>query len=408
MISVEKALEIVLDNLPERRKEQVPFRATAGRVLADSLPATSDIPSFRRSAMDGYAVRAEDTLHAPVDLEVIGEIRAGAAGHVALRRGEAASIMTGAPVPPDADAVQIVEQTTRSADGRKVTVLKPVRRGDNVAPVGSEARSGEIVLESGTLVGPAELAVLAAFGYRSVNVWQRPSVALLTTGDELVEVDEEPLPGQIRNSNAYSLGGQLRLMGLGADYLGIVRDSRQVLRNRLVQAMERDLVILTGGVSMGEYDFVKEILEELGFTILFSQVAMKPGKPTVFARKDDKLAFGLPGNPVSTFIAFENFVRPALGRLCGFARPELPRIRGVLLRDMRQVPGRTAFLPARVRWEADGWKIEPLGWKGSADIIGFSRANAAVIFPADRDLMPCGEAAAAMLLPDYYQRLQAH
>jgi molybdopterin molybdotransferase len=405
MISVEKALELVLANLPERKVEQVPFQSALGRVLAESLTATSYIPPFRRSAMDGYAVRAADVQAAPVELEIAGEIRAGGGNPGVLPAGQAVAIMTGAPVPDDADAVQIVEQTRRSADGRRVTLLKAVRTGDNIAPLGLEATLGETVLESGRLAGPAELAIMATFGYSTVKVWRRPTVALLPTGDELVEVQETPHVGQIRNSNAYSLGGQLRLMGIEPDYLGIARDDKQELRSRMVQGLERDILILTGGVSMGEYDFVKNIFEELGLEMLFTKVAMKPGKPTVFARKGDKLVFGLPGNPVSAFVSFENFVRPAIGRLSGFSRPELPRIKGVLLRDMRQSPGRTAFLPARVRWEPEGWKIEPLRWKGSADIIGFSRANAAVIFPSDREFMPSGEMVVAMLLPDFFQRM---
>ncbi len=406
MISVEQAQELVFGNLPEPKTEVVPFRAALGRVLSDSLAATCNVPPFRRSAMDGYAVRSTDALNAPVELEIAGEIRAGTGTSAGCRPGRAISVMTGAPVPDDADAVQIVENTTRSPDGRKVIILKPVRQGENITPLGSEAALGEIVLESGRPVGPAELAVMATFGFKEVKVWKRPAVALLTTGDELVDAHEEPLPGQIRNSNAYSVGAQLRLMGIDGQYFGIARDDKRDLRDHMSRTLQCDVIILTGGVSMGEYDFVKEILTEFGFKILFSRVALKPGKPTVFARKENKLAFGLPGNPVSTFISFENFVRPALGRLCGLASPELPRVRGILLEEMKQPPGRAAFLPARVRWEYDGWKIKPLRWKGSADIVGFSRANAAVIFPADRELMRQGDPAEAMLLPDFFLRLQ--
>ncbi len=398
----------MLTSLPERRVERVTSQSALGRVLAETLTATSNVPPFHRASMDGFAVRAADTANAPNELELAGELRAGQARSEALWAGQAVAIMTGAPVPEGADAVQAVEQTRRSNDGRRVAILKPVRPGENIAPLGSEAGQGDIVIESGRVVGPADLAVMATFGYSTVSVWRRPSVALVTTGDELVEVEETPRPGQIRNSNAYSTGGQLRLMGIEVDYLGIARDDKADLCSRVSRGLERDVVILTGGVSMGEYDFVKDVFEELALELLFTKVAMKPGKPTVFARKGNKLAFGLPGNPVSAFVAFENFVRPALGRLCGFARPDLPRIQGALLRDMKQSPGRTAFLPARVWWEPDGWKIEPLRWHGSADIIGFSRANAAVIFPADRSLMRGGETAESILFADYLQRLQAN
>jgi molybdopterin molybdotransferase len=189
------------------------------------------------------------------------------------------------------------------------------------------------------------------------------------------------------------------------EYLGIARDDKSDLLSRLMRGLESDVTVLTGGVSMGEYDFVKEVFKEAGLEIIFSRVAMKPGKPTVFARRGDKMVFGLPGNPVSSYIAFENIARLAIGRLCGMKYPGLPRVRGVLLRHLNQVPGRTAFLPARATIRETGWTVDPLKWKGSADIVGFSRANAAAVFPADRDYMPKGETIEAMLFPDYFSRL---
>jgi len=219
-----------------------------------------------------------------------------------------------------------------------------------------------------------------------------------------VEVSESPRPDQIRNSNAYSLLGQLRLLGLDAEYLGIARDDKYDLQSVLARGLERDVVILTGGVSMGEYDLAKDAFLDSGLEILFSRVAMRPGKPTVFACRGSKLVFGLPGNPVSTFVAFENLVRPALGRLCGHKKPDLPRIRGELLRDLKQTPGRTSFLPSWVSVEEGRWTVEPLRWKGSADIIAFSRANAVVILPAETGFLAKGESVEAMLFPDYFLR----
>ena len=406
MIPVEQALQIVLANLPPRRVEQIALAAALGRVLASDVVADSNVPPFRRSAVDGFAVRAADVSSAPAPLRITGEVRAGGGVELRLGAGEAVAIMTGAPVPEGADAVQMVEHSRRDAPG-EVVICKPVRAGENIAPLGSEAAAGETVLGAGRVVGPAEAAILATFGRARVEVYARPRVAQLATGDELVEVDGTPRPDQIRNSNSHSLKAQLGLLGIEAEYLGIARDDPDELRRRMVEGLERDVLILTGGVSMGEYDFVKEVFQELGLQILFTRVAMKPGKPTVFARKGDRLVFGLPGNPVSTFVSFENFVRPALGRICGLARPDLPRVRGELLRDMKQTPGRTAFLPAWAQWQATGWTVEPLRWKGSADIIGFARANATVIFPAERDFIARGDQVEAMLLADFALRSSA-
>jgi molybdopterin molybdotransferase len=404
MISVEEALEILLSNLPERKVERIPFQNALGRVLAENLTATSDIPPFHRSSMDGYAVRAGDIHTPPVELQVVGESRAGGGIPGRLKTGEAIAIMTGAPVPEGADAVQVIEQCEIADGGRKIRILKSVRENENIAPIGSEATAGKVVLAAGHLVGPAEIAVMATFGYGEIKVYGKPAVAIFATGDELVEFNQLPQPDQIRNSNAYCLASQLRLMGLEADYLGIVRDDREELRRKMLSGLERDVLIITGGVSMGEYDFVVDVFRDVELEILFSKVAIKPGKPTVFARRGNKLVFGLPGNPISALITFECFVRPVLGRLCGMTAPELPRMKGELLGDMRQSPGRTAFMPAWVTWQDDGWKVEPLLWKSSADIIGFTGANATFIFPKNRDLLRRGETVEIMLLPDFFVR----
>ncbi len=404
MISVEEALKILFSNLPELKIEQVRFQAALGRVLAEDLVATCDIPPFHRSSMDGYAVMASDVGNVPIELDIAGESRAGGGMPGALKAGQAMAIMTGAPIPEGADAVLPVEQTQITPDGRKVKVLTEIRAHENIAPRGSEGVAGHIALPRGHRVGPAEIAVMATFGYQIVKVYAKPSVAFFATGDELVEYDQPPRTDQIRNSNAHCLSSQLRYMDLEADYLGIVRDDREDLRSRMLEGLDRDVLIITGGVSMGEYDFVRDVFDDLGLEILFSKVAIKPGKPTVFARKGDKLVFGLPGNPISALVTFECFVRPVLGRLCGMMSSELPRMKGELLADMRQSPGRTAYMPAWVSWETGGWKVEPLQWKSSADIIGFTRANATFIFPKNKDFLPRGEAVEIMLLPDFFVR----
>jgi molybdopterin molybdotransferase len=404
MISVEEALGILLSNLPKQKVEKVSFRSALGRILAEDLKATADIPPFYRAAVDGYAVLASDVQKAPAELRTIGESRAGGGIPGELKAGEAMAIMTGAPVPEGCDSIQMIEQCQVSADKKRVTILKPVKARENIAPRGSEAKAGEIVLPAGHRIGPAEIAVMATFGYTEAKVYAKPRVAIFATGDELVEFDQTPEIGNIRNSNAHCLSSQLRYMDLEADYLGIVRDDREELRRKMLMGLERDVLIITGGVSMGEYDFVRNVFQDLELEILFSKVAIKPGKPTVFARKGDKLVFGLPGNPISALVTFECFVRPTLGRMCGMIKPELPRMKGELLADMRQTPGRMAFMPAWAFWQEDGWKVEPLHWRSSADIIGFTRANATFVFPKDRDLLSRGETVEIMLLPDFFVR----
>ena len=404
MISIEEALGILLENIPGRKTERVPFHQSPGRVLAEDIKATSDIPPFNRATMDGFAVRAADVRNAPVELILGGEARAGGGIPAGLKPKEAIAIMTGAPVPEGADAVQILEVCSVSPYERKVTVMEPVEPGDNIAPRGREARVASVIIKAGRVVGPAEIALLATFGYADVMVYARPTVAILATGDELVEFNETPRPGQIRNSNAYCMGTQLLLLGIEADYLGIARDEKNDLREKILAGLERDVLIITGGVSMGEYDFVRSVFQELGIEILFNKVAIKPGKPTVFARKDDRLIFGLPGNPLSSLVTFECFARPVLGRMCGIAQPELRRVQGVLVEDVRQTPGRTSFLPARIEWTPGGWSARPISWKNSADMVGFSGANATIIFPGERNLLSRGEAVEIMLLPDYFTR----
>ena len=404
MISVEEALGILMSNLPERRIEEIPFQSALGRILAEDLVATSDIPPFHRSAVDGFAVLASDVRKTPVELVIVGESRAGGGMPGSMKSGEAIATMTGAPVPEGADAVQMIELCRHTTGESRVTILSPIEVHNNIAPQGCESKAGDTVLKTGQRMGPSEIAVMATFGYSHAKVYRRPSIAILATGDELVEFNQTPRRDQIRNSNAHCLASQLRLMDLDADYLGIARDEKADLQQKMVSGLERDVLIITGGVSMGEYDLVREVFRDLNLDILFSKVAIKPGKPTVFARRGDKLIFGLPGNPISALVTFECFVRPVLGRICGMKQPELPRMKGELRSDMQQTPGRTAFLPAWVTWSEDGWKVDPLLWKSSADLIGFTGANATFIFPKNRDVLRRGEFVEIMLLPDFFVR----
>ncbi|MBI4481446.1 MAG: molybdopterin molybdotransferase MoeA, partial [Acidobacteria bacterium] len=268
---------------------------------------------------------------------------------------------------------------------------------------GSEVRMGQVVLEAGRYLAPADLGVLASFGKATARVFRRPSTAVLSTGDELVEVERVPGPGEIRNINAYSLSAALRSMSLDAQYLGIGRDDKADLRSKIARGLERDVLIMSGGVSMGRYDFVKEIFEEMGVKIFFEKVAMRPGKPTVFGRRRDGVVFGLPGNPVSCLVAFENFIRPALWKMMG-AEWSPKRLRAELTREIKQKPDREAYLPAWTYWRDGRWFLDPIPHKGSADIVAFSRANSMLVFPRGAERYAAGTQIEAVLLDEFIRK----
>jgi molybdopterin molybdotransferase len=299
--------------------------------------------------------------------------------------------MTGAPVPDGADAVQMVEESREEETG--VVLLSSVSSGQNVAPRGAEVTRGEVVLRSGTRLDPAAVAVAATVGRTRLFVGRRPTVSVAATGDELVHPRESPGPGQIRNSNGFSLLAQCRSVGIEARYLGVARDTEASLREFIDTGLGSDVLLLSGGVSMGRYDLVEKVLEEFGVEILVDAVALKPGKPLVFGVGDDgKLVFGLPGNPVSTMVTFELFVRTALARLEGARNPVRELLQARLLDGLTNRGPRRAYLPGWLRAGDDGELVaEPILTKGSADIVAFSKANALLIVPEDQDRLESGD-----------------
>jgi molybdopterin molybdotransferase len=397
MVSVEQALGIVLRETPVLRAEQVPLEDALARVLASDVPADRDLPPFDRAAMDGYALRAADVAQAPVALEVVGEVRAGEWPRLGVGAGQAARIMTGAPVPAGATAVQQVEKT-RALDEFRVTILAPVAAGQNVAPRASEVEAGEIVLRSGRLIDPAAVAVLASAGVARVAVGRRPRVAVLVTGDEVVDVAAAPGPSQIRNSNGPALLAQARLAGATVETLGIAPDRQDAIVAAIRRGLEADVLLVSGGVSAGDYDLVEPALAELGATLLFTKVAVKPGAPLVFGRCGGTLVFGLPGNPVSAQVSFDLFVRPALLKLQGARVLARPRVGAELAGGVRNRSGRTAHLPARLRFEGGRLVARPLRSAGSGDLVAHARANALVVLAAEREEAAAGETAEALLL----------
>lgn len=404
MISVDKALEVVLAHTPALPAEEVTLTDALGRVLAEDVRSDADMPPFDRSAMDGYAVRAADVSQVPVVLDVVGQIRAGQFPELALGPGEAAQVMTGAPVPKGATAVQQVEKTRAAEGGRRVEILAAVEVGSNIARQGSEVHAGDVVLTRGDSVDPATIAVLAAVGKGRLRVGRRPTVSVLVTGDELVDVWDAPSRGRIRNSNGYAVAAQVRWAGAEVRSLGIVPDQLERIAAAVRAGFESDVLVISGGVSEGAYDLVEEVLARFDVGILFDKVAIKPGAPLVFGRRGDKLIFGLPGNPVSAQVTFDVFVRAALLRMQGARAVSRPLVEVELLDGIRNKSGRRAHLPARVRFEGGRLVARAVSSMGSADIVAHARANALVVLDAERIHAEAGEKAQALLLGNFLER----
>jgi molybdopterin molybdotransferase len=381
VISVDQALAIVLERVQELPVERVPLNLALDRVLAQDVLADINLPPFDRARMDGYAVLSEDVRTAPTTLTVVGEVPAGATFDRPLSRGEAVKIFTGAPLPPNADAVQKVEVT--STHGSTVTIDEAVSPGLFVTPRASEVREGEVVAKRGRSIGAAEMAVLASFGYDSVKVAARPRVAVISTGSELVEVSSKPIGSQIRNSNSYTIGSYAKMAGAIVDTLDAVEDTLPATREALSRAAEEhDVVISSGGVSMGDYDLVKASLIEIGAEVFFDKVSIRPGKPTVFGRRDRTYFFGLPGNPVSTSVTFNVFARPAIRKMQG-AQPHLATFTARLNRALKDSSSRRSYLPGRLFVDSSSAVVEPLKWGGSSDLVAFMVANSLIIVPEE-------------------------
>jgi molybdopterin molybdotransferase len=402
MIPVEKALEIVLAEAEPLPDEEAAFEDALSRVLAEDVLSDRDLPPFDRAAMDGYALRAADAARAPVALEVIGEVRAGQWPDFSVGPGQTVRIMTGAPVPPGADAVQQVEKT-QPLDEFRVTILSPVGAGTNVAPRASEVRQGDVVLARGRVIDPAAIAVLASAGRARVRVARRPVLALLVTGDEIVDASASPGPGQIRNSNGPSVAAQARLAGADVRLLGVAPDRQEAIAAALRAGLPADVLVVCGGVSAGDYDLVEPALLELGARFLFTKVAIKPGAPLVFGRLGETLVFGLPGNPVSAQVTFDLFVRPALLKMQGGRVLERPRVSVELGDGVRNRSGRKSHVPARVRFEGARLVARPVRSMGSGDLVAHARANALVVIEADRRQAAAGETAEAVLLGNFLE-----
>lgn len=398
MISVEQAIAQVLSRIPVLEPERVGLLEALGRVLAQDVISDIDVSPFDNSAMDGYALRAADiasgSVEAPVALRVVEHIPAGVEPRVAVGPGEASRIMTGAPMPAGADAVVMVERTRtgerEGGAGGTVEILTSAKVGENIRLRGEEVRAGDAVMLTGEVVGAAAIGLAASVGHTTLLVGRRPRVAIVSTGDELVDIAQKPGPGQIRNSNTYSIAAQVLQAGAEPHVLGIARDNEESTRALLSRAPEFDVMVSTGGVSMGDFDVVKTVLEELG-ELDFWKVAMRPGAPQTFGTIGGTPFFGLPGNPTSTMVGFEMFVRPSLRKMAGSTALQRPSVTATLSHDAKKKSDRRYFMRGRLSPTAgDGYTVAISGSQSSALLGAMHHANCLISLPEGESFVPAG------------------
>ena len=391
MLSYQQARELLIARLSadhrEPQTEVILLANSLARVLAQDILADRDYPPFDRSIRDGYAVRSADT-RPGATLGCIGELKAGDTPSGSVQSGTCIQIMTGAALPPGADAVIMIEHTQSSAD--TVTVDRAVSPGQHVVARGSEQSAGKLILSKGTRLGFAQIGAAAQVGAAQVTVYRKPCIAIVSTGDEVVDLTSAPGPFQIRNSNSMSLAAQVATLHAQPVLLGNAKDTLADLHAKISTGLESDALILSGGVSAGKYDLVEPVLKEFGAEFIFDAVAIRPGKPVVFGLCQGKPVFGLPGNPVSTMVTFDLFVRPAIDILSGVAATGLPFVEAVVTERLSEKPGLTHFLPAITEYHQPP-RVTPLVWQGSGDVVAMSRANCLLVVPPDRENIEPGE-----------------
>lgn len=405
MISIEEARTRVLAAAAPLSPEERPLADVLGSVLAQDIVAPHSVPPFDNSGMDGFAVKAADTVEAaeekPSVLSVVFTIPAGHTAEGPIKAGEAAKIMTGAPIPEGADAV-IQSEWTEDL-GSHVRILQAVKPGKNIRRAGEDVSAGDRVLTVGTILGPAEIGLAASLGFPTVMVYRRPRVAIINTGSELVEVDQPLGPGQIRNSNSYALRAQCQQIGIQAEVLGIAPDDYESTLRMIQQGLEYDVLLTSGGVSVGDFDFVKDVQDELGVERRLWGVSMKPGKPLAFGVREGRLVFGLPGNPVSTMVSFELFVKPALLRLMGYPKTTKPTYRAVMAEDIAATDNRTYVVRVRAWREDEIWHVSSTGPQGSGMLRSMVGANGLALVPGGPRGIRAGEEVDFLLLREDMQ-----
>ncbi|KMP11512.1 hypothetical protein UZ36_04255 [Candidatus Nitromaritima sp. SCGC AAA799-C22] len=399
-IKVDEAREIILGKIAPKGVEKISISNALGRILAEDIVARRNNPPMDNSAMDGYALIAADIASAtpenPVKLDVIEDVAAGYSAETAVKPGQAVRIMTGAPIPPGADAVIMQEDTERN--GASVLVKDKAEVRENIRDEGEDVREGETVISGGVDIRPSHIGMMAVVGRSTVYVGRRPRVAILSTGDEIMELDEQPTGPCIYNSNGYMLAAQIESAGGLPCYLGIARDDEKDLMEKFEWALQCDLVVSSGGVSVGDYDLVKASLKKMGQEMLFWKVAMKPGKPLAFGRIGEVPVFGLPGNPVSSFVSFEQFVRPSIRKMMGAAHLTHRTVQARLTRTIHKKAGRLHFLSAVVQWENGACAVTPAREQGSGILKSTVNANGLLIFPLESTEITEGEQVTVQML----------
>jgi molybdopterin molybdotransferase len=404
MIPVEKALQTILAHFRPLGLEEVNILKAQGRVTGKNIKASRNIPPADNSAMDGYAVKHIDITKAsvenPVMLKIIEDIPAGKVPRKKLKRGETARIMTGAIIPEGADTVIRQEDTLRKEDA--VSILVSAGKGRDIRFAGEDVKKGELVIPAGTVIGPAHTGMLASLGHSAVSVYRRPRVAIMSTGDELVNIHRDPPPGKIVNSNSYALAAQVMACGGIPVMLGITRDTKAALQKTFQKALGADVIISSGGVSVGDYDFVKDVMGEMGNAMHFWQVAMRPGKPLAFGAIDGVPLFGLPGNPVSVMVSFEQFVRPSLLKMQGHTNIFRPLIAATSLQEIQKSAGIKHFIRAIVRKENDVYTASTTGEQGSGILKSMVLANGLIVIEENDTLVKKGATVRVQLLDNSF------
>ncbi len=402
MISMEEALEAILIHFKPLYMEKINILDARGRVIGEDIFAPRNIPSANNSSVDGYAVRYRDvkgaTKNKPLNLRIIEDIPAGKISLKKINKGEAARIMTGAVTPEGADAV-IRQEDTRK-DGKTVIIYTSAKKNENIRFTGEDVREGELVIKKGSALHPADIGMLAALGKAFVSVYQKPRVAIISTGDELVDIEIDPPPGKIVNSNGYSLAAQVLECGAIPVILGICRDKKSDLQEIFKTALHTDVIISSGGVSVGDFDFVKKVMGEIGNAMHFWQVAMRPGKPLAFGAIENVPLFGLPGNPVSVMVSFEQFVRPSLLKMQGHTKIFRQTIKAVCADEFQKQAGFRHFIRAIVKKEKGKYIAVTTGNQSSGVLKSMVTANALIVMDENKTRIKKGEEVTVQLLDD--------